>query len=490
MENAMVEARRPNLLILLSDQHNPHVLGCAGDRVVSTPHLDRLAAEGVRCTSAYCGSPLCVPSRSTFLTGQSCTALQVWTLGDVLPSDIPTFAHALSAAGYDTVLCGRMHFAGPDQRHGFSERIIGDVTGALLTGLPPNLNGQSYESTATAGPGRTGYQAYDAAVTATAMHWLRERAAARTAQPFCLVVGTVLPHNPYIAPRAVYDAYIDQVETPTVPPNYLDTLHPAVRDWRQARRVDDLTPEQTRAARAAYYGLVGMVDSQVGEILAALDETGLRQDSVVCYTSDHGDMAGELGMWWKSTLYEGAAGVPLILSWPGHFPAGLVLHQPVSLIDLAPTLIDLGGGTALPATSGRVLTPLLRGEQPPAGWRPEVYAEIVPALGPGPARMVRRGAWKLVHHHGYATPQLFQVEDDPQELHDLAGAPACQDQQDELLALATADWDGGAIMATLEHRQALRPAPNPAARSLTLRSSEYWAPPPGCNVFPEGPAHP
>jgi choline-sulfatase len=479
------DSPHPNLLLVLSDQHNPHVLGCAGDRVVATPHLDRLAAEGVRCSAAYCGAPLCVPSRSTLLTGQSCTELQVWTLSEILPSNILTFAHALSAAGYDTVLCGRMHFAGADQRHGFGERIFGDVTSALLAGLPPNLNGQSYESTATAGPGRTGYQAYDAAVTATAVQWLRERAVTPTDRPFCLVVGTVLPHNPYIAPRPLFDANIDRVEVPYIPPDYLEALHPAVRDWRQARRVDDLTPEQTRTARAAYYGLVTMEDAHVGEIMAVLEETGLRQQTAVCYTSDHGDMAGELGMWWKSTLYEGSVGVPLLFSWPGHFPTGLVVPEPVSLIDLAPTLIDLGGGIPLPATSGRVLTPLLRGEALPVDWRPEVYAEIVPALGPGPARMVRRGPWKLVLHHGYSAPQLFNLDSDPRELHDLAGDPAHDDQREALLALAIAGWDGDEIVATLARRQDQRPPPDPAARIAVPRSAEYWPPPPGCNIFPE-----
>jgi choline-sulfatase len=303
-------------------------------------------------------------------------------------------------------------------------------------------------------------------------------------RPFCLVVGTVLPHNPYIAPRPLYDCYVDRVDVPPVPAGYLDTLHPAVRDWRRARRVDDLTPEQTHAARAAYYGLVGMVDTNVGQILSVLEESGLRQQTVVCYTSDHGDMAGELGMWWKSTLYEGAVGVPLLISWPGQFPAGQVLREPVSLLDLAPTLIDLGGGPALPATTGRVLTPLLRGEPPPADWRPDIYAEIVPALGPGPARMLRRGPWKLVHHHRYPMPQLFHLEDDPLELHDLAGVPAHRDQQEALLALVTADWDGDAILATLERRQQERQVPHAPAR-VGDSPSEYWSAPSGCNLFPE-----
>ena len=125
---ALAAERKPNFLIIMADQQSPHVLGCAGDRVVRTPNLDQLAASGVRFTATYCGSPLCVPSRMTFLTARHCSDIEVWTNACVLDSETPTFPGALAAAGYETVLAGRMHFAGPDQRHGFTRRTIGDVS--------------------------------------------------------------------------------------------------------------------------------------------------------------------------------------------------------------------------------------------------------------------------------------------------------------------------------------------------------------------------
>ncbi|HEX2079262.1 MAG TPA: sulfatase-like hydrolase/transferase, partial [Longimicrobium sp.] len=277
---------RPDLLVIMSDQHSPHVLGCAGDPVVRTPHLDRLAAAGVRFTTTYCPSPLCVPSRMAFLAGQTPSAIRVWTNACVLGSDVATFAHALGAAGYETVLCGRMHFQGPDQRHGFERRLVGDVIGGVIGGRGPSFGhvpvataGMGQVSLEYAGPGRVSYHAYDAEVTRAAADFLRQRGAQpRTARrPFCLVVGFVLPHCPYIAPKPLYDYYSERVEVPRVPHGYLDRLHPAIRVWREVRGVEEITPEQARRARAAYYGLVTLLDENVGQLLAALQEAGLAE---------------------------------------------------------------------------------------------------------------------------------------------------------------------------------------------------------------------
>ncbi|MFQ6096981.1 MAG: sulfatase-like hydrolase/transferase, partial [Armatimonadota bacterium] len=162
---------RPNLLVIMSDQHNPHVLGCCGDEVVRTPHLDALAHGGVLFENAYCPSPLCVPSRMSFMTSRHPTDNRAWTNACQLSSDIPTFAHALGAAGYEVVLGGRMHVVGPDQRHGFERRLVGDLGATFPGGRAPDLGhiprgstGQSRIAVEVAGPGRTAYQAYDDAV--------------------------------------------------------------------------------------------------------------------------------------------------------------------------------------------------------------------------------------------------------------------------------------------------------------------------------------
>ena len=488
----MPDRERPNLVVVMSDQHNSQVLGCAGDPIIRTPHLDRLAAEGVRFAQTYAGSPLCVPSRATFLTGQGCSAIQVWSNSCTFASGIPTFAHALAIAGYDTVLSGRMHFKGPDQRHGFTARVMGDVSGPT-DGYPPTIlgdllwpaQGQGQRSLELAGPGRTGFQVYDQTVIDAAAHFVRERAENGSERPFCLVVGLIQPHAPYIAPRPLYDEYVDRVVLPPVPAGARATQHPAVRKWRQDKGYDRATPDQQRAVRAGYYGMVTMVDEAMGQIIAALDETGLRERTAVFYTSDHGDMLGELGLWHKSTLYEGSVGVPLIASWPERFASGTTVRNPVSLIDLAPTFAALGGAPALPHTTGRVLTPLLAGQGPPAGWRPEVYAESMHVSGFPPSRMIRRGPWKLVRYHGYDAPVLFNLDDDPQELHDRAADPSCADVRDELDDLVRAGWSGAAVERAVARHQTDRNVLDDWATALHPAAPDLWHAPPGSNSFPE-----
>ena len=481
---------RPNLLVIVSDQHNPHVLGCAGDRVVRTPNLDALAARGVRFASNYCNAPLCVPSRMSFMTGQQCSQIEVWTNGCYLGSDVPTFAHALGAAGYETVLCGRMHFVGPDQRHGFQSRPIGDVLGSFpggtympdLGSIPLSTTGQSYEATAVSGPGRTAYQAYDEDVTRTCCEWLAERSRSADDAPWCVVVGYVLPHCPYICPKPLYDYYHDRVDVPTVPAGYVDGLHPAVRAWREQRGVDRLTVEQARGARAAYYGLVEYHDRLVGRVLESLAATRFGPTTAVVCMSDHGDMAGEHGMWWKTNMYEGSVGVPMIWSWPGAFAQGREVSAVTSLVDLAPTLTELGGAQALPDAAGHSLVGFLRADEGTVpDWPDTAYSEIISGR---PVRMVRRGPWKLNHYHGYDRPQLLNLADDPGEFVDRADDASCAPVRDELQALALADWDPEWVEQTIARRRTDHELLSRWASADPPADPDYWSAPPGANVFP------
>ncbi|MFP4029763.1 MAG: sulfatase-like hydrolase/transferase, partial [Candidatus Brocadiia bacterium] len=393
---------RPNVLILMSDQHNPHVLGCAGDQVARTPNLDALAERGVLFENAYCQSPLCVPSRMSFLTGQQCSKVRVWTNSCVLPSDMTTFAHALGAVGYETSLIGRMHFVGADQWHGFEERLVGSLTaiyhGGAFGALTPELakgTGQRRSSVLTAGPGRTGYQVYDEEVGRTTAEWLH-RKAERGGRPFCVVAGFVLPHCPFVCHPEDWDYYYERVEIPDVPEGYFEQANPILKEWRGARDIEDLTQEQIRRARAGYYGIVTHLDRQVGHIMNALGESGLDRDTVVIYISDHGDMAGEHGMWWKSNFFDGGVGVPLIISGPGEFHQGAKVREVVGLTDIAPTLTDLAGTDPLPDGDGRSLVPLCSGDT--AEWSHEVFSELGGSAGLPPARMIRRGRWKFIHY--------------------------------------------------------------------------------------------
>ena len=485
-------ADRPNFVVVVSDQHHPRVMGYAGDGVVRTPNLDRLAAQGVRFEGTYCGSPLCVPSRMTFLTGRHCSDIGVWSNNCMLASDIPTFAHGLGIAGYETVLGGRMHFVGPDQRHGFERRIIGDVLSPFPGGPPPDLGhiptattGQSRKAVEVAGPGRTAYQAYDMAVTDACCRYLEGRGRAKDDRPFCLVVGYVLPHCPFICPKRLYDEYHDRVGIPQVPPGYENRLHPAIRLWRERRGVNGLDEATVRRARAAYYGLVTFMDEQIGRLLQALSGTAFAKDTAVVYLSDHGEMAGEHGMWWKSSFYEGSVRVPMLWSWPGRFPEGRVIPRVTSLLDVGPTLLDLAGADLLPGASGRSLAGFLSGSGEVEDWPDEATSENVLWGGEPAGRMIRQGPWKLNHYHGYDAPQLFNVAEDPEEFEDRAEDPACAAVRERLLARAREGWDGDRIEAELKRRADGRAVVRRWAGKVAHDLSDFWQAPPGCNVFPE-----
>jgi choline-sulfatase len=477
----------PNILLVISDQHSPHFLSYAGDEIVRTPTLDGLAARGVRFTNNYCANPLCVPSRMTFLTSRHSSDIGVWTNRCRLQSEIPTFAHHLVNAGYETILCGRMHFTGPDQRHGFERRIIGDVH-PKLEHIPLNTTGQTADGVKVAGAGRTAYTRYDEEVTRVCCDFLEARDKIPGDRPFFMTVGYVLPHCPFIAPKRLFDEYFQKIDTPQLPDGYHDSLHPFMRAWRERRKVDELTDEQVKIARAAYYGLVTFMDELIGEILTTLAQTHFGENTLILYTSDHGEMAGEHRLWWKSSFYEGSAGVPLVCSYPGNFAEGRRIDDVTSLLDIGPTLVDIAGGQPMPGVRGQSLKGFLTGDGTVPDWKDTAFAELGGLSGDAPGRMIRRGGWKLNHYHGYDRPQLFDLESDPGEWNDLGNDPTYAAIRDELFAEVTADWSGEAVLRTLEatqrDRQILEQF-HQNARPATDDPPDRWTAPDGCNIFPE-----
>jgi choline-sulfatase len=452
---------RPNVLIIMSDQHSKHVLGCYGNELVRTPNLDRISAEGVRFTNAYCPAPLCVPSRMSFMTGRTPSRNRVWDNPHILSSGVPCWTHALGAAGYETALIGRMHFVGPDQRHGFERRPLGESSaghpGAVTSGrftwtrVPEAGCSQDRRAVEIVGTGTTQHEWFDRQVTAAAVAYLREKAQSRGIRPFVAVAGFVLPHNPYVAPKALFDYYRDRVNVPQVESN----VPASTRRHRRKRHLTDpdLPVERVRLARAAYFALCELVDSLVGRILDCLDETGLARDTLVIYCSDHGEMAGEHGLWCKSAFYEGAAGVPLLARLPGTIAAGSVCESVVNLIDVGPTVVDLAGAEPMPAVDGRSLWPTLTGRHP-ADWTDETYSELADLAcwprdrnAPGapyyPSRMVRSGRWKLWldADEDHLPPVLFDLVTDPDERRDLDSDPRHRPVRDALLAKVARGWD-------------------------------------------------
>lgn len=475
-------ADQPNILLIMSDQHSPHLLGSAGNDVVRTPNLDGVAERGVRFENTYCSCPLCVPSRMGFLTSRHCQDIRVWTNSCILGSDIPTFVHAIAATGYDTVLGGRMHFKGPDQRHGFHERLVGDISGAD-TGIPPGSSSQERPAVTLSGPGRTSYQCYDQAVLDGCREWLYDRAESNAESPFMMVAGFILPHCPFIAPHELYDYYYDRVELPEVPEGYLDNPHLALEYWRRRRDIEQIPEEEMRRAIAAYYGLVDMFDNTVGELLESLDEAGYADDTIVIYCSDHGESLGENAMWWKSNFYEASAGVPLIISAPDRFGSGVTRTEVTSLLDLAPTLIDITGADPLPDMAGDSLVPLLEDE--PVKWRNTAMSEFSASFREDPhGRMIRSGPWKLMQYYEHE-PMLFNLEDDPNEFEDLADDPAFHDVVTHLQREVTDGWDPETAQKEVDRTRRDQGVIAQWRRALDRDDPDIWDVPEGCNDFPE-----
>ena len=457
---------KPNVLLIMSDQHHPYISGYAGDARADTPHIDRLAAEGVNFANTHCSFPLCGPSRMSFMTGRHPYEIECLTNLCQLRSDLATFAHGFTAAGYETVLSGRMHFSGIDQRHGFQKRIVSDVGGSayltrkdlwkldVVLGDLIDTPGLSYKGVVKSGPGTTGYHAYDEAVTRHTVDWLDARGRDGGTQPFMLTVGYAAPHCPFVAPRADFERYYKDMDVPSF--DY-EALHPAIqRFYRQAGFIDHpVSDDDIRRARAAYYGLCTFLDRQVGAVLDALDHAGLADDTIVIYTSDHGEQIGEHGQWWKCTFYQSSVGVPMIVRMPDRRRAGSTVKQNVSLMDIGPTLLDLVGARPLPAATGRSFAKLIDGDA--SDWPDEVFAEnIGPANESGGGawqRMVRRGPWKYCYYHDEPA-QIINLDTDPHENHDRIDEPQCADIAAQLRQRVLTGWSPRHIDTVMRTRHA------------------------------------
>jgi choline-sulfatase len=444
----------------MSDQHNPRVMGCAGDPYVRTPNIDALASRGLTFTNMYCASPLCVPSRMAFMAGRSASSVEIYNNAGMLAPNVPTFARGLSAAGYETVLCGRMHFVGEDQYHGFERRLFGDchhgeyLTKEILGEGEHHTDGQTKYAVQFSGYGKTGYEAFDATVTERACAILESRR--EDERPLALVVGCILPHNPLICSRDLFEHYLAAIPEPNRFEEPLD-LHPAVRRWRERRRCGDLTPQQMHRGTAAYYGLVETMDRNVGRIVEAVAGSALAENTIVIYCSDHGDLAGEHGMFWKSSFYEGSVRVPFVASWPGRIPEGREVGCVASLIDVGPTLLDMAGAEALSGAEGRSFRAFLEGGDT-SRWPNEAFAEYGGAHGDAPSAMLRTGPWKLIYFDETKSCQLFHLEDDPGELVDRAKETACREIVRDGLRKIHSRWSPekmreGASRATKAHQE-------------------------------------
>jgi len=471
-----VSGARPNIVLVMADQLAATF--ALGHPVVRAPHLEGLAAAGTSFRSAYCASPLCAPSRSAMLAGRPPSAIGVYDNAAELPAATPTIAHVLRAQGYHTALAGKMHFVGPDQLHGFEERLTTDVYPAGFDWTPDwrlpsaerlswyhNMNGVLDTGVREAAM----QTAYDDEVCFRAVERIRELSLRPDRRPFFLVASFTNPHDPWEVRRRHWDAYRDdEIDLPAVAPIPREEADPHSIRLREMSGIDDrpLTEAEVLHARHGYYAAITYMDELVGRVLGAIAATGLAEETVVVFTADHGEMAGERGLWFKMSFLDGSARIPFVWRGPGIVCQSVA--GPVSHLDLAPTLAQMAGAEPMEsAFAGRSLLPALGGADVPEGVVTSEYlAEGVTA----PAVMVRRGRHKLVRCPG-DPDLLYDLEADPRELYDLAALLAHARVRDELSAEAERRWDLAALREDVLESQSQRRL---VAAALTVGAHTPW----------------
>jgi choline-sulfatase len=414
-----------NVVFVMSDEHSRRVLGSYGNKIVKSPNLDALAAGGTQFENAYCNCPICVPSRASFATGRYVHAIGYWDNAFPYRGRPASWGHRLHDTNHRCDSIGKLHYRGSEDPNGFDNEILplhvlkgeGDVQGMLRR--PPPMRDSTGQLAGDAGPGDSTYLEYDRKIREEAIRWLKGVAATRPAKSWCLFISFVCPHFPLVAPPEFFNLYdLKKLPLPRLrdPVDFPD--HPVLRKLREVQNYEDhfRNEEHVRIALAAYYGMVSFLDDNIGRVLKALRETGLEDDTLVIYTSDHGDNLGTRTFWGKSNMYEEAVGVPLVLKGPG-IPAGRRVATPVSLVDAYPTIIDAVGEIAtaeerkLPGTS---LLRLLDGQDADR----TVFSEYHAVGSMTGIFMIRFGRYKYVHYDGYR-PQLFNLDADPMETRDL-----------------------------------------------------------------------
>jgi len=473
---------KPNILVIMADQLAPHFTGAYGHPVVKTPHIDALAKSGVRFDAAYCNSPLCAPSRFSFMSGQLISRIAAYDNASEFCATVPTFAHYLKAQGYRTCLSGKMHFVGPDQKHGFEDRVTTDIYPSDFAWTPDweahderiDKWYHNMQTVKESGVAQAPFQIdYDDEVGFAAKRWLFDYARDKTQgpdAPFAMVASFIHPHDPYVARPEWWNLYSD--DEITLPATVLsqeqqDPFSQRVMDGIEAS-VIPLTEEEVIRARRAYFANVSYFDSKVGQLTKTLDEIGELDNTVVIVTADHGDMLGERGLWYKMNFFEHSARIPLIMSGPT-IQHGSVANA-CSLVDLLPTFLDLAGSDDVvlgDPIDGRSLLPAAQGKADPID---EAIGEYCAEMTPYPVFMIRRGSLKYIHCD-IDPPQLYDLSNDPAETNNLAQDPQHADKVASFAAEVADRWDSETlrenIIATQKSRRALY-------KAMQAGAPEHW----------------
>ena len=376
------------------------------------------------------------------MTGKYIHHIRAWDNATPLASDEVTWAHLLRAAGYDVVLSGKQHFGGMDQLHGFRAQLARDLHAERQHALTDWDNGtppapRPWQGLARAGPGTTVEIEVDDLVEAEALTYLQDPS--RREQPWALNVSFIAPHFPLVVPQRFWDLYpLEEIDLPNIPEGHLENQHPVCQRMRRMFGCVDFPEELVRRGRAGYYGLITYLDEKIGSLLRTLEETGQLENTVVIYTSDHGEMNGEHGMWRKSNFYEASARVPLQIMFPNRLSAGRRVDEVVSLVDLTAAFVDIAGAHPLSLIDGDSLLPLVQGDA--SDWKDFAFSEYLAHGVERPMAMLRKGRYKFNYSFG-DPPELYDITEDPDEFQNLADDEAYQPICRELAAQLLAEWD-------------------------------------------------
>jgi choline-sulfatase len=453
---------KPNILIIMVDQLNGTLFPDGPAEWLHAPNLKKLAARSTRFANAYTASPLCAPGRASFMSGQLPSRTRVYDNAAEFASDIPTYAHHLRRAGYQTCLSGKMHFVGPDQMHGFEERLTTDIYPADFGWTPDyrkpgeRIAWWYHNMGSVTGSGVaeiSNQMEYDDEVAYNANRKIYDLSRGGDERPWCLTVSFTHPHDPYVARKKHWDLYADcehlLPETPAMEYETHDAHAKRIfdaNDWRSF----EISETDIRRSRRAYFANISYLDEKVGELIETLETT--RQEAVILFVSDHGDMLGERGLWFKMCFFEGSSRVPLMICAPNMEP-GLII-APVSTIDVTPTLAEMADVSmteVAPWTEGESLVHLGQG-----GTRTAPVAMEYAAEGSySPLVSLRYGPWKY-NRCTLDPEQLFNLETDPHELINLANNPAHAGTLSSLREKSEKRWDLAAFDAQVRESQARR----------------------------------
>ncbi len=416
--------KRPNIVFICSDQHGWKYTGCMGHPVVKTPHLDRIAAQGVVFTNAYTGHPLCAPGRASMMTGMFASDCNSFCNSTVWDGRHPLWSAHLNEQGYYCCAIGKMDL-NEDVKSGFDEIEVeaGHRRNPDITSLfrrPVAYRVREREDV----EGRSRQELHgDAARAQLALSFMRTKG--RPDGPWALYVGFTAPHPPFVALERYFDMYPpESVDLPNIPAGHLEALHPVYEGLRHFKRIATPIPEERiRRARAGYYALISELDEYVGQIWDELERTGEIENTLFIYTSDHGESLGEHGLWYKNNLYDVAARVPLIMAGAG-LPKSLRVDTPVAHVDLIATILDRVGSDKATKLRGHSLLPMMSGQ--PGNHPGFAYSECHSEGNGAGSFMIRKGEWKFIHFTWH-DDLLFNVAQDPGEFNNIIEKPGMAD---------------------------------------------------------------